>query len=72
MPALAFTLSRRSPACLPRLPDAELLHILRHAHGRYGSTLDYLAETAAALHGRGMRDREIERLMALARSHRLL
>ena len=72
VPALAFTLSRRSPACLPRLPDAELLHILRHAHGRYGSTLDYLAETAAALHGRGMRDREIERLMALARSHRLL
>jgi len=40
--ALAFTLSRRSEACLPRLPDAELLHILRHARGRYGSTLEYL------------------------------
>ena len=72
VPALAFTLSRRSVACLPRLPDAEMLHVLRHAHGRYGSTLDYLAQTAHALRERGLRDREIERLMALARAHRLL
>ncbi|MDE2503220.1 MAG: gamma-glutamylcyclotransferase, partial [Burkholderiales bacterium] len=64
VPALAFTLSRHSEACLPRLPDAEMLHILRHAHGRYGSTLDYLAATAAALRARGLRDREVERLMA--------
>lgn len=69
--ALAFTLSRQSPACLPRLPDEEMLHILRHARGRYGSTLEYLAETAAALRERGVRDREIERLMALARRHGL-
>jgi cation transport protein ChaC len=65
--ALAFTLGRRADACLPRLPDAELLHILRHARGRYGSTLDYLAETAAALRAHGVRDREVERLIALAR-----
>jgi cation transport protein ChaC len=65
--ALAFTLSRRSESCLPRLPDAEVLHILRHAQGRYGSTLAYLAETATALRERGVRDREIERLMGLAR-----
>ena len=26
-----------------------MLHILRHARGRFGSTLDYLAETARAL-----------------------
>jgi len=70
--ALAFTLSRRSEACLPRLPDDEITHILRHAHGRYGSTLQYLAETAVALRARGVRDREIERLMALARRHSLL
>ncbi len=69
--ALAFTLSRRSEACLPRLPDAEVLHILRHAQGRYGSTLEYLAETSAALRERGVHDREIERLMALARRHGL-
>jgi cation transport protein ChaC len=71
VPALAFTLSRRSEACLPRLSDPELLHILRHAHGRYGTTMDYLARTAGALHERGLRDREIERLMALARRHGL-
>ncbi len=70
--ALAFTLSRRSEACLPRLPDADVLHILRHARGRYGSTLEYLAQTATALRERGVHDREIERLMALARRHGLL
>ena len=71
VPALAFTLSRRSESCLPRLPDAEMLHILRHARGRYGTTMDYLARTAHALRERGLRDREIERLMALARHHGL-
>ncbi len=70
--ALAFTLSRRSEACLPRLPDAEVLHILRHASGRYGSTLEYLVQTAAALRERGVHDREVERLLALARRHGLL
>jgi cation transport protein ChaC len=70
--ALAFTLSRRSEACLPPLPDDEILHILRHARGHFGSTLDYLAETALALRERGVQDREIERLMALARRHGLL
>jgi cation transport protein ChaC len=69
--ALAFTLARTSPACLPRLTDAEMLHILRHARGRYGTTLEYLAETAAALRERGVRDSEVERLMALARHHGL-
>jgi len=71
VPALAFTLSRRSEACLPRLPDEEMLGILRQARGRYGTTMDYLAETAVALRERGVHDREIERLMALARRHGL-
>lgn len=69
--ALAFTLGRRHEACLARLPDEQMLHILRHARGRYGSTLDYLVETATALREKGVRDRDIERLMALARSHGL-
>ena len=64
--ALAFTLARRHPSCAPRLPDAAMLDILRHARGRYGTTLDYLAHTAEALRTRGIRDREIERLLALA------
>ncbi len=70
--ALAFTLSRRSEACLPRLPDAELLHVLRHAQGRYGTTLEYLVRTAQALRASGVRDREVERQLALARRHGLL
>jgi len=69
--ALAFTLSRRSPQHTGVLPDAQLLDILRHARGRYGSTLEYLLETARALKDRGVRDREIERLVDLARRHSL-
>jgi cation transport protein ChaC len=64
--ALTFTLSRRSPACVPPLQETRLLDILRRARGRFGTTLDYLAETARALRERGILDREIERLMALA------
>jgi cation transport protein ChaC len=69
--ALAFTLSRRSPHHTGRIADAQLLDILRHARGRYGTTLDYLLGTAQALLERGVRDREIERMVALARRHRL-
>jgi len=65
--ALAFTLSRRSPACVPPLDDATLADVLRTARGRYGTTLEYLAETAAALEACGIRDREITRLMDAAR-----
>ena len=50
----------------------QLLEILRHARGRFGTTLEYLLETARALRERGVRDREIERLVALARRHRLV
>lgn len=67
--ALAFTLSHASENYLGELSDAQMLHILRHATGRYGSTWQYLADTARSLHEHGLRDREIERLVALARRH---
>ena len=67
VPALAFTLSRRSPSLMPAMSDDEFLHILRHAQGRYGTTLDYMMHTARALHEHGMLDRELARLAALAR-----
>lgn len=70
--ALAFTLSRRSESYMGRLPDEQLLHILRHARGKYGTTLDYLADTARALRQRGVHDREIERVMQLAAGAGLL
>jgi glutathione-specific gamma-glutamylcyclotransferase len=70
--ALAFTLSHSSPAHTGRLDDARMLEVLRQASGRFGSTLDYLMETATSLRGCGIRDRDIERLVALARAHRLV
>lgn len=70
--ALAFTLSRRSPSFLGRLDDAQMLDILRHAHGRCGTTLDYLLHTAAALRSHRMLDRETRRLVLLARAHGLV
>ncbi|WP_119291254.1 gamma-glutamylcyclotransferase [Azohydromonas sediminis] len=70
--ALAFTLSRRSPSYTGPLADDALVEILREARGRYGTTLDYLVRTAQALRHHGIADREIERLVALARRHRLL
>ncbi|HEV7915741.1 MAG TPA: gamma-glutamylcyclotransferase [Albitalea sp.] len=69
--ALAFTLSRTSPSYVGRLPDDHLVDVLRTACGRYGTTLDYLVGTAASLRGCGIRDREIERLVELARRHAL-
>ncbi|TXC65638.1 gamma-glutamylcyclotransferase [Piscinibacter aquaticus] len=66
--ALGFTLDRASPAHTGEIAEVEMLEILRHARGRYGSTLDYLLETAACLRSRGIRDREIERLERLART----
>jgi glutathione-specific gamma-glutamylcyclotransferase len=69
--ALAFTLSRRSPQHTGPIADARMLDILRHTRGRYGSTLDYLLATARSLAERGVHDREIERLVALARRHGL-
>lgn len=70
--ALAFTLSRRSPSYTGHISDDEMVHILRHAHGRYGSTLDYLVRTSNALREHRLRDREIERLVDLARYSGLL
>jgi cation transport protein ChaC len=65
--ALAFTLSRRSPNFTGHIDDQEMLRILRHAQGRYGSTLDYLVRTTEALRHHRMCDRESARLLALAR-----
>ncbi len=71
VPALAFTLARDSHAYMGAIDDQRMLHILRHARGRYGSTLDYLADTARALQAHGVKDSEINRVMALAQRHGL-
>lgn len=69
--ALGFTLRRSSPSFTGVLDDAEMLAILKTARGRYGTTLDYLLETARGLAAHGIRDREIERLVRLAHRHAL-
>jgi cation transport protein ChaC len=69
--ALAFTLSRRSPNHTGALTDAQLVEILRHARGKYGTTLAYLHDTSTSLRRFGIRDHGIERLVALARRHGL-
>ena len=70
--ALAFTLAHSSPAHTGPLAEPQMLEVLQHATGRYGSTLDYLLETATSLRGCGIRDRDVERLVALARHHALV
>ncbi len=72
VPALAFTLSRRSPSWTGPIDDLRMVHILRHARGRYGTTLDYLLRTAHALRAHQITDREIERLLRLADRHGLV
>ncbi len=69
--ALAFTLSRTSPNHTGPIADDDMLHILRTASGRYGTTLEYLRETARSLRERGIRDASLERLVALAHRHGL-
>lgn len=69
--ALAFTLSRTSPSHIGHLEDAEILHVMRTAAGQCGSTLDYVRETARSLHERGIADRRLDRLVALAHRHGL-
>jgi cation transport protein ChaC len=69
--ALAFTLSRHSPNWTGDLPERELLHIFRHAVGRYGTTLDYLLRTVQGLRAQGIRDRALERQARLAARHGL-
>lgn len=69
--ALAFTLSRASPNYTGPMDDAHLVQVLKRASGRYGTTLAYLLETANCLRSHGIRDKKIERLVALARQHAL-
>ncbi len=69
--ALGFTLPGHSERHARDLSDAELLEILRHARGRHGSTLDYLLDTARALQQHGIRDPQVQTLVALARRHGL-
>ena len=66
VPALAFTLSRRSPSFTGELAPEQYRHIFRHASGRYGTTLDYARQTLDTLRAHGIHDRRLGALLALA------
>jgi len=71
VPGLCFTLSRRSPGFVGEVSDERLLHVFRHARGRYGTTLDYLVRTCESLRAHGIHDAELERQWRLAARHGL-
>lgn len=66
VPALAFTLSHRSPNHTGPLNDTQYREIFQHARGRYGSTLDYARQTLHGLRAHGIEDRSLARLLQIA------
>ena len=66
VPALAFTLSRRSPNFTGALSAERYREIFTHSVGRYGSTLDYARQTLHGLREHGIEDRQLARLLHLA------
>lgn len=64
--ALAFVVRREAGNYCGNLPQADVLQALRSACGIYGSSLDYLRHTVAALRAEGLRDRQLEQLLAQA------
>ena len=65
--ALAFTLSRKSPNHTGVLSEEDYRRIFATATGIYGTTLDYVQATVDELRRHNIRDRELERLLRLAR-----
>lgn len=66
VPALAFTLSRRSPSFTGELTPEQYRRIFLEARGRYGSTLDYARLTQESLNAHGIGDRSLRRLLSHA------
>lgn len=65
VPALAFTLSRRSPNFTGALSAERYRDIFAHSVGRYGSTFDYARQTLHGLRAHGIEDRALARLLHL-------
>lgn len=61
--ALAFVMRRDVPTYTGKLPDAIVKTVFGCAHGRYGTTLDYVSRTVEALRASGMPDRALEALL---------
>jgi cation transport protein ChaC len=61
--ALAFVMRRDVPSYTGKLSDQMVHTVLGCATGRYGTTLDYVNRTVAALRASGMPDRALEALL---------
>ncbi len=64
--ALAYTVERCHPSYTGDLALAVQAQIIRGARGQSGANLDYLINTVRHLQALGIRERRLERLMALA------
>ncbi len=66
---LAFVINQAGPAYVSEPPQDALIEIILRARGIYGTCLEYVTQTADALHAAGIHD---QRLMELVRSLRQL
>jgi cation transport protein ChaC len=67
--ALAYIVERDHPSYTGRLPLRVQAHRIRGARGLSGENLDYLVNTVRQLAALGIRERTLERLVALAAPH---
>lgn len=67
--AITYVAERCHPSYVGRLPLATLAHQIRGARGISGANLDYLVNTVIDLRARGIRERDLERLVALSGTH---
>jgi glutathione-specific gamma-glutamylcyclotransferase len=67
--AIAFIVERAHPSYAGSLPLSEQAHLIRGARGLSGPNLDYLLNTVRHLREMGLRERELERLVALSAPH---
>lgn len=58
--ALGFVLERHLPSYAGNLPDSVLTQVLANATGRYGTTRDYVEQTANCLRSHAMPDLNLE------------
>ena len=69
VPALAYIVERAHPSYAGRLPLARQARLIRGGQGVSGNNLDYLISTLRHLDELGIRERELERLLAVIGPH---
>lgn len=69
VPALAYVVDRAHPIYAGRLSQARQAQLIRGARGVSGANLDYLINTLRHLVELGIRERELERVLALIGPH---